>query len=34
MSYFTPAELPENKYHIFGKDGGQKLAAQRWMYHF
>ncbi len=28
MSYFTPAELPENKYYIFGKGGGQKLAAQ------
>src|SRR5476651_2225709 len=28
MSYFTPAELPENKYYIFGQDGGKKLAAQ------
>jgi len=28
MSYFTPAELPENKYYIFGKDGGKDLAAQ------
>ncbi|HRY32984.1 MAG TPA: Mrp/NBP35 family ATP-binding protein [Bacteroidales bacterium] len=28
MSYFTPAELPENKYYIFGKEGGKKLAAQ------
>ncbi|MEX8546848.1 MAG: Mrp/NBP35 family ATP-binding protein [Mucilaginibacter sp.] len=27
MAYFTPAELPENKYHIFGQGGGQKLAA-------
>ena len=26
MSYFTPAELPENKYYIFGKDGGKRLA--------
>lgn len=26
MSYFTPEELPENKYYIFGKDGGKKLA--------
>ncbi|MDT3404077.1 Mrp/NBP35 family ATP-binding protein [Mucilaginibacter terrae] len=26
MSYFTPAELPENKYYIFGKGGGAKLA--------
>ncbi|MXV49842.1 P-loop NTPase [Pedobacter sp. HMF7647] len=28
MSYFTPAELPENKYYIFGKDGGKHLAEQ------
>lgn len=28
MSYFTPAELPENKYYIFGKDGGQRLADE------
>lgn len=28
MSYFTPAELPENKYYIFGKDGGRKLAEE------
>jgi len=27
MSYFTPAELPENKYYIFGKDGGKRLAT-------
>lgn len=26
MSYFTPAELPENKYYIFGKDGAKNLA--------
>ena len=26
MSWFTPAELPENKYYIFGKDGGVKMA--------
>lgn len=26
MSYFTPAELPENKYYIFGKEGAQNLA--------
>lgn len=26
MSYFTPAELPENRYYIFGQGGGQKLA--------
>lgn len=28
MSYFTPAELPKNKYYIFGQGGGQKLANQ------
>ena len=28
MSYFTPAELPDNKYFIFGKDGGKKLAEE------
>jgi len=28
MSYFTPAELPDNKYYIFGQGGGQKLANQ------
>jgi len=26
MSYFTPAELPDNKYYIFGREGGKKLA--------
>jgi ATP-binding protein involved in chromosome partitioning len=26
MSYFTPKELPENKYYIFGKDGAKNLA--------
>jgi ATP-binding protein involved in chromosome partitioning len=26
MAYFTPAELPENKYHIFGKEGAKNLA--------
>lgn len=26
MSYFTPAELPDNKYYIFGKDGAKNLA--------
>jgi ATP-binding protein involved in chromosome partitioning len=26
MSYFTPEELPDNKYYIFGKDGGKMLA--------
>lgn len=28
MAYFTPEELPENKYYIFGKDGGKKLAEK------
>jgi ATP-binding protein involved in chromosome partitioning len=28
MSYFTPPELPENKYYIFGKDGGKRLAEE------
>lgn len=28
MSYFTPAELPDNKYYIFGKEGGKKLAEE------
>ena len=28
MSYFTPAELPENKYYIFGKNGGMELAEK------
>jgi ATP-binding protein involved in chromosome partitioning len=26
MAWFTPAELPENKYYIFGSGGGKKLA--------
>lgn len=28
MSYFVPAELPENKYYIFGKEGGKRLADE------
>lgn len=28
MSYFTPAELPDHKYYIFGKDGGRRLADE------
>ncbi|SFH10081.1 Mrp/NBP35 family ATP-binding protein [Pedobacter insulae] len=28
MSYFTPAELPDNKYYIFGKNGGKTLSEQ------
>lgn len=26
MAWFTPAELPQNKYYIFGKEGGAKMA--------
>ena len=28
MAYFTPAELPDNKYYIFGKGGCRKLAEE------
>ncbi|MFN0047793.1 MAG: Mrp/NBP35 family ATP-binding protein [Cytophagales bacterium] len=28
MAYFTPEELPDNKYYIFGKGGGRKLAEK------
>ena len=28
MAWFTPAELPENRYYIFGKGGGRRLADQ------
>ena len=28
MSYFTPAELPDNRYYIFGKQGGRRLADE------
>ena len=28
MAWFTPAELPQNKYYIFGKEGGMKMARQ------
>lgn len=28
MAWFTPAELPENKYYIFGENGGQTLADE------
>lgn len=27
MAYFTPAELPDNKYYIFGKEGARNLAT-------
>jgi ATP-binding protein involved in chromosome partitioning len=26
MAWFTPAELPENKYYLFGRDGAKNLA--------
>lgn len=28
MSWFTPAELPNNRYYIFGKDGGKRMAEK------
>ena len=28
MAYFTPAELPENRYYIFGQHGGRQLAEE------
>lgn len=28
MAWFTPAELPENKYFLFGKEGGKRLAEE------
>lgn len=28
MSYFSPAELPNNRYYIFGKQGGRRLADE------
>ena len=28
MAWFTPAELPENKYYIFGKEGCKQLAEE------
>jgi len=28
MAYFTPAELPDNKYYIFGKEGCSRLAKE------
>ena len=29
MAWFTPAELPENRYYIFGKDGCKQLAEEQ-----
>lgn len=28
MAYFTPEELPDHKYYIFGKDGGKNLSEK------
>jgi ATP-binding protein involved in chromosome partitioning len=28
MSYFTPSDMPNKKYYIFGKDGGENLAKR------
>lgn len=28
MAWFTPAELPNNKYYIFGREGGKRLAEE------
>jgi ATP-binding protein involved in chromosome partitioning len=28
MSFFTPKELPDNKYYLFGKEGGKRLAEE------
>ena len=29
MAWFTPAELPENKYYLFGKEGCKQLAEEK-----
>ena len=28
MSYFTPAELPDHRYYIFGREGGKRLGDE------
>jgi ATP-binding protein involved in chromosome partitioning len=28
MSWFTPVELPESKYFLFGREGGKRLAEE------
>ena len=28
MAWFTPEELPKNKYYIFGKNGGMEMAKR------
>ena len=29
MSWFTPMELPDNKYYLFGKEGAKRLCEER-----
>ena len=28
MAFFTPPELPDKKYYIFGRDGGKRVAKE------
>ena len=28
MSYFTPSDLPDKKYYLFGRGGGQRVAQE------
>jgi ATP-binding protein involved in chromosome partitioning len=28
MSYFTPPDLPDRKYHIFGEGGGKRISEE------
>ena len=28
MAYFTPPELPDKKYYLFGRDGGKRVAEE------
>ena len=28
MSYFTPSDMPDKKYYLFGKDGGKEMSEQ------
>ena len=34
MAYFTPEELPNNKYYIFGKEGAKNLSRRFSKFHF
>ena len=29
MAYFTPEELPDNKYYLFGQGGGKQMAEEK-----